>query len=226
MIFKILLCMALVSSTHQRCLEGCLRCAEDNSCLYCNVQKGFQLRSGLCIKPDISNCVLTNDYSLCLECESGYYLDSALNQCLSILEETLLENCSTYSEPGVCSLCDQGFYLKNGACNEIASPISNCKVENQWGICEECQIGYLRSIDKTACVQKSTISKCGTQKHVTCRECATGFLLNENYYFDLLYSFNTTRDLDLLTEMRNNYKNSIVDAHRFPVCQLVDISNC
>jgi hypothetical protein len=116
--------------------------------------------------------------------------------------------------------------LENGACVKISSPISNCQVENERQICLECEKGYIRSIDKKSCTEKPVISGCATYQHVECRECATNYLMNENYYLDLLYSFNTSRDLQKLTNMRSDFKNNVADSIKFPTCQYKEISNC
>lgn len=93
MIKKIFFAFALASLMESRCLEGCLRCSPENKCLYCDVLNGYQLRSGRCMRPEIPNCVVTNDKAQCLRCESGFYLDTSVNQCFELIPQTVVENC-------------------------------------------------------------------------------------------------------------------------------------
>lgn len=214
-----LLVFLLISITQERCLEGCLRCSEDNKCLYCDVLNGYQLRSERCIKPQIPNCVLTDEKFHCLRCNPDYYLNRTLNKCMELITEIRVENCEIHEGPKTCQLCQKNFYLKNGACISISSPISNCRLENGRGVCLECEPEYIRSVDKKSCLVKPEIQNCGTHKWVSCNKCSSNYLNNDNFYYDILFNFNRQKDPNVLHLQRRNLMNRSAESIKFPTCQ-------
>ena len=79
--------------------------------------------------PLYENCIYSNYYYECIECQDGYYFDSFNKSCRKSTEE--LENCK-YSNQfgGYCYECKDGYYLtiKDKRCrsNEVEGMFYKC----------------------------------------------------------------------------------------------------
>ena len=70
----------------------------------------------------ISGCVIYQEFTQCLECNSEYYISNFL--CYTIT--SAISSCERYSADGVCSRCKEGHLLSNNSCREISA--KNCLI--------------------------------------------------------------------------------------------------
>lgn len=226
MIKRLILLLLLLNALNQRCLEGCLRCSEDNRCKFCNILKGYSLEYGRCIKKQVPNCLEVNEKNRCKICEEKYYLDTVSLRCVELPLSTNVDNCLYHLGPGNCKQCVTGFSLKKGGCIEIGSPIPDCEIENSRAECKRCNSGFILSIDQKNCIAQPELENCASFSNIQCNECSSGYLKNENYYLNFIFGFKNTKQYQLLTEYLQNSNNSVVDGHKFKTCQKTEVENC
>ena len=68
---------------------------------------GFYLDSGLCRACGVDNCETCGNSSVCLHCNSGYYVSGGV--CVQC--NNSIGNCDVCSSGGVCFDCHEGYYL-------------------------------------------------------------------------------------------------------------------
>ena len=94
------------------------------------------------------------------------------------------DHCSTcINENGndVCTLCDvkNNYYLTNAGTCTLQSKPSNCLISGRMNNCLVCDGQRWLDLNIGGCVSANSISGCAEYENVsTCRECATGFYLN------------------------------------------------
>ena len=226
MIKRLLLFVLLLNALNQRCLEGCLRCSENNRCKFCNILRGYSLEYGRCIKKEVPNCLQVNERNRCKLCSEDFYLDTVSLRCVELPLSTKVENCLYHLGPGSCRQCTTGFSLKKGACSEIGTPIADCEVENSRGECKRCNSGFILSIDQKICIAQPQIENCSSFSNIQCNDCSTGFLKNDNFYLNFIFGFKNTQQYQLLTEYLQNSTGNIVDGYKFKTCQKTLVDNC
>lgn len=107
----------------------------------------------------VQGCIRYDSSYICLQCASGYTLNTVNGQVLCVLS--------------VQPVCPNGFYFTSQTCRVI--PIGNCSISDNSGqTCYKCMDGYLLRnnicylID--GCLWPSFISGC--------RSCLPGYVLN------------------------------------------------
>lgn len=133
----------------------------------------------LCVTPSDPHCTSTDaNTGECLECSSGYYLNSS-KVCVANPEDSIL-NCGEYSTAGTCSACTGSYYLSQNACLPV-TPVENCmKYQVTTDACLECQSEYY--VSGTTCEPRTKIIIPGCGKLSlngdSCGQCKTGFNLS------------------------------------------------
>ena len=121
----------------------------------------------LCDLEDVENCLACDpdNPDVCLSCDSGYYLDSEIQEDLSVVQ--------------VCSDCPSGLTLDDGC--------ARCSATS----CLECQTGFYEVVDEltgyvtcASCdvdnsdytLEPNRCSQCSTTDSTECLFCDVGFL--------------------------------------------------
>ena len=65
------------------------------------------------------------------------------------------------------------------ACTLIASPVANCMVHSTATTCQMCDMNYYLAEDKTC---KALPSDCLGYSLTQCNSCASGYIMNKNWY--------------------------------------------
>lgn len=167
------------------CDVGCLRCTTSNTCVLCDITRGYYLDGFDCIRMSVSNCEIVGLDGMCLECGPGFFLDKAGGGCLSAPVPE--PQCQYYSSSASCIGCAQGYSLDltSGRCTAMADNklVTNCTVVGSAGRCLRCSGELIPSTDGSACV---TVEKCPLYSPVSCSSCRRGYFLNPNFYFSAI----------------------------------------
>ena len=210
------------------CREGCLKCVGANQCQVCDFQKNFYLLGFSCEKINQANCVLPDIEGKCVTCTDKHYVDFNSGTCVKVNESSEILNCKVYQSAVVCLSCENGFYLNEEKCEAVPSAIENCVVYQSGDptFCSLCQSGFIRAQDGKSCYPEEPIDNCALYELVKCNQCETGFILDNNKYFDDLFKTNTESGrLELY-----NYLNTVIEEESpdfsLKVCRKVIVENC
>ena len=127
---------------------------------------------------NIENCVYSNQYEECLECDKKYYYNKKTKKCL--LAQDKFENCK-YGNNDVCERCKDDFYLdkNDNTCksNKEKGPFYKCAFSDSYGeVCRQCidnyYLGYLD--DKCTLMEGCDLS----ENENKCLECDYYYALN------------------------------------------------
>ena len=119
-----------------RCIENCVECINDQSCLYCKQDHLFVPLLIKCIQ--FSNCIF------------GMSLQGTCNVCP--------ENCFYCKSEHKCEICKTGFILQHGQCIRC---VENCLICLSNQACIECLPGFYLNNSKGRCTptRKGTLSE-------------------------------------------------------------------
>ena len=144
------------------CSSNCALCSL-SGCDVCN--PSYYLYAGNCIIcPD--NCYECSSETVCINCQSGFYVDS---NSLCSLCPSLCLTCSDYS---TCTSCKSGYYIVSGRCVLICP--SNCVTCSETQ-CFQCDVGYFLSSISTCSQCSSYCESCISSSE--CLVCTNGFTL-------------------------------------------------
>lgn len=110
--------------------ELSIACNANASCTNCKYN--YYLSSGTClICPTIANCNSCNviDSTKCIDCVTGYYLNSA-----SVCTVCPQTGCADCSSDTVCTTASSGYYLLVDISGQNTGGVSQCK-----GYCATCK---------------------------------------------------------------------------------------
>lgn len=112
----------------------------------------------------------------CLECFSGYELQSANNGAgvthqWCDRKKSCPSNCSACSSSSSCTLCNNGYTLSNGQCVEKVACPSNCAECDSSGVCVKCNNGYVLKNGACAVKPKTQIAFCPPDKTLSADLC-------------------------------------------------------
>ena len=120
-------CDQYYTLTNASCVLN-ITCNFDNSCTTC--QYNYYLENGTCLGcPNISNCNScdSTNKTACIECRTGYYLDSSKTCTVCI---TGCQNCSSSS---LCTSAKDGYYLIVDSSGSSSGKVGQCG-----GLCATC----------------------------------------------------------------------------------------
>lgn len=117
-----------------------------NICTICN--NNFYLKDNTCSSQStVTQCkTFGQTKGQCLECNAGYFLMSAINNCAAV---TPITNCTEYSSLTTCKKCSAGNYVANDAQRCLVIPASwNCAEYGDYTSdatngCVKCNADYL-----------------------------------------------------------------------------------
>ena len=205
---RFLILFSLIVCVSSKCSKGCLRCNDQDECLYCDVIEGYYLNSYKnCVLNKIERCAVMSQEGLCIQCEDFSYLDSLKNICIEVPLINKIDKCLTYSDLFTCVKCEQFYYVSNNTCKEVPKNIVNClnfKIDN-YEICLECSKGYVLNHDGSECLPIINIDNCLGYSIQTCDECNPGWTSNESSY---LMPFNTMTNPIALNTFNKFLSNS------------------
>ena len=84
----------------------------------------------------IYKCVTYKNDSLCLECESGFYLKD--NKCLRV--SNTIQNCKVYRTETSCLKCQAGYFLEGDKCTQVT--VTTCEEYSSPSTCKSCPSEY------------------------------------------------------------------------------------
>ena len=194
-IVRLLLLSILTNQLAAQCSLGCLACEKASDltfrCVVCDLHNNYALNSkAQCQKFDVANCELASaDHtkSLCLECKSGFHLDTELKQCVEIPASSLIPKCTRYSSLNHCSRCEDGNYILDGICVAVTTAVTGCLGYNADGSkCVECE--GLKFLKADKCEEFTAEDNCLNYSELTCDACAAGYFKELNYHSTLSLS--------------------------------------
>lgn len=166
----------------KKCLNKCLRCAEENKCMLCEKGWAGEKCDIKCPErcPTCANDILTGDI-MCMECNGEFKIPEkncscSNKKCTKIREST--------GRGFTCADCAEGWYLREGTC----CPCHKCAGGNQFceknGNCKKgCEPKYFRATE--GCDQYCDIPHCtwcesfyGHGK--ICKGCDPGYFLSKH----------------------------------------------
>lgn len=186
---------------------------------------------------------LTCNSTVCLDCESGYYLsagscvqcssaingcskcssDTVCNECQSLFYlststcltcNSIMVGCSFCTNSSVCLACDGGYYINGTQCYPC-SDLTGCLICNTSSSCLTCTAGYYSS--GTSCLScSSAISNCYMCLNSTlCAACSSGYQLTASGCAILQLSSGAAEPASTPAELsfRSHYINSTVLKH-------------
>lgn len=133
----------------QLCNEGCLKCASNGKCQFCDILANNFLKNDTCARFSINNCQEYTFNGDCKRCSEIYYLTEGV--CELIDESSRIPNCFKHKSPGVCEECESGYLPIQGECVAITTTKDSCVSYNASGtLCTNCQ-NYVLSTDFQSC---------------------------------------------------------------------------
>lgn len=75
------------------------------------------------------------------------------------------------------------------ACTKIENPKPNCMVHLSKDVCSQCDMNYYLAEDKTC---KAFPTDCLSYSLTECKSCASGYIMNKNWYRKNLDKFDTS----------------------------------
>ena len=188
----ILVYLSIFTLMQSKCGDGCLRCRAPDTCLYCDLNLGYRLKSGGCEQFELLNCLYADEQGRCLACNEGFYLDKITYKCVVVVPESKIDNCQHYSAPKICSVCKPGHVINAGKCQVLETgQIDNCLYQDNAGNCLECKENHLRSIDRKSCIVNPESISCASYDNISCLNCKEQYIYNQNAYLAQLYGFST-----------------------------------
>ena len=155
-----------------KCLES-----ENHICIKC--EEGYHL--GLdkrCV--NIENCIYSNTFGECVQCQDGYYFDPSTNQCLLAVNQ--YKNCKkSHLYYKYCEICNIDFYFStpDQMCfsNIDEGPLYKCAVSTDDGTkCSKCVYDYFAGKKDLKC---SKIEGCAISENENkCIECDEDYCLD------------------------------------------------
>ena len=169
-----------------------------HGCNKCDV--AFYLDNGNCYPKCNDSCKKCYKGIACMECTSGYYLDSYLHACIPCSDnctECNSTSCITCIHPysinpidGTCRIvcqsnckicnetdclvCNDGnFQLIQGICTSACD--QNCKTCNKNNICTDCNVGYYLNTNSMCRACGSNCVNCTNSN--TCTACSSGYII-------------------------------------------------
>lgn len=222
MLKKILLILLITQISKQNCGEGCLKCTTTDQCLICDTLQSYKLVETKCEKNSIENCIISNLTGDCLGCKEDFYLDSVSKKCVKIDELKKIENCGNYDNKQNCENCIGEFVVKNGVCDVVSSTIDNCEIYNSDGSCNICNSNFIKSLNGKC----KASDGCLYYGEVQCETCKSGFIRNNNIFFDSLFNFDSNASKDFLIDTVNSFFEKKQSLRIYDVCELESIWNC
>ncbi len=130
----------------------------------------------------MANCTLCNSTGKCIQCKSGFMLNSTSGACYTNCTITGCISC--VSGNTTCNECieSKSWNSSKKSC-EVFSGTTNCKVHKT--TCTTCRAGYTLSA-ALKCIQNCEVSVCSTCKFAdifTCLTCDSGYYLNSTVYY-------------------------------------------
>jgi hypothetical protein len=183
MIKPLLVAIAMLSGTAAaQCLAGCLVCAPDNTCRFCDPTKGFYLNATACNATAKDNCVLVADGGDCVACKpAGYLLDPTTKNCVALAANQTVASCAVHSAASTCAVCSTGYYPTNSSfCDAVTAPIPDCAAQNSNTTCSACKPGFALNSTATGCVSVAQ-PNCALSSQAKCARCKGNFNLNSAF---------------------------------------------
>ena len=209
MLYQILVALLFAAAVNPKCSVGCLKCNRDKECIISDVSNFYRINNATAEKIIRANCKMINIDGTCSLCVSRYYPDVATGGCIAVPLQYVFENCEVYYASNVCGMCAPGFYLRYNKCEHVPEAIRHCLRYDESKLCDQCEQGYLLSIDKQACTAISLIFKCSQYTFISCRRCFYGYVHNPNNYFmTILRSGSSEQRSNLSSYVRTIAKKS------------------
>lgn len=210
------------------CNTGCLVCSKAGNCLLCDFINGYYLFNNACSRDSAGNCMyyqVNTASGSCLQCNSGYYIDSA-QQCVEVTTE--IDNCLAYSANNICSQCNAGYTVQGNACVEVTNPIANCLSYSASSAttCIECAENYILTVDGSACTFNPSIRDCANFSYITCLTCESGNYLNQNAYLDTFKAAINNNNVTLINTEAHNFMSGNIDQVATTKCTTTAGTNC
>ena len=126
----------------------------------------------------VENCIYSNQYDECLECDKKYYYNKKTKECL--LAEGNFENCK-FGSGTVCERCKDDFYLdlKDNICksNKEQDPFYKCAFSDYNGeVCRQCIDNYYLGYWDDKCTPMEGCDR--SENENKCLECDSYYALN------------------------------------------------
>ena len=126
----------------------------------------------------VENCIYSNQYDECLECDKKYYYNKKNKKCL--LAEGNFENCK-FGIDTVCERCKDDFYLdlKDNICksNKEQGPFYKCAFSDYNGeVCRQCIDNYYLGYWDDKCTPMEGCDR--SENENKCLECDSYYALN------------------------------------------------
>ena len=217
----IFIAFLLIGITFQQCSIGCLRCNKNNQCQLCDVSNGYYLNGNTCMLSQQTSCTLISQNDSCVQCSSNYYLDVNSQRCVAVGTSNVVSNCMNYNSGQICTSCSGNFFVSAGRCSAVNVTVTNCMSYTDNGVCSACSSGHVLSADFSSCVALPANDNCLSYTFINCRQCATGFVENQNLYFTS-YSSPAYLHSNVLVNMVVPRTSWVA----LNVCQAVTVKNC
>ena len=132
---------------------GCVRCDPTKYYLDTTTQKCVLLPTTFTL---VDHCGAYSGASsttvACSYCTTGYALNTAKTQCVSIGSVIPIDGCVYYSGSNTCAVCEPTYYLNNGQCSSPPANIANCRTFSAAGVCAVCNANYVATATGSACI--------------------------------------------------------------------------
>jgi hypothetical protein len=146
-----------------------LSCTSNTACLSC--RKDFYLSGSVCLpcKNVLNNCDSCLNASTCLDCFTGYYLESN-GSCVACSSP-----CVSCSSAGGCLSCIIGYYYAANSCSMCPTECLTCSSGTQ---CYSCIAGYYLDTNYKCIICSAHFPNCQYCNTTKCTQCNLYFKLN------------------------------------------------
>lgn len=136
-------------------------------CVLC--QEGYSINAISLTCQKTVTCLTKNSNNICTACFTGYQLNSATSQCISLPPNCLAMNIATKT----CITCSNLATLSNNIC---VFSTANCSTYDYYGYCQTCNQGYVQ-VTRTCLPVAANCLVYGTTDQSTCTVCQSGYHL-------------------------------------------------
>lgn len=175
----------LIRSILNKCTVGCLQCDIYQQCRFCDFNNFFAISNSTCVLKTLPNCVQMDINGICINCQgSSFYLDTITKNCVLLSTSDIILFCAIHSKPGLCVECQSNYYLQNNICRFVEKMISYCLIYNTKSSCSLCAPFYYSSSEGRNCLPVRQKPNCAVYSQYQCTMCSSGYILNNNMYFN------------------------------------------